>query len=93
MFKSTVTVAVLSAIALGGDAKASTQLSYENAVEVCTQRAIKFGQQPSNRFADEPPPSMVQDQYRACVYAYSRQYPTEKVKYRETFFSLQRVFE
>lgn len=68
--------------------EASNRLTLNQAVQKCTDRAIVFGRTPFGRYGVSPPESMVQDQYRACVYANSGQYPVAKVKYRESVLTL-----
>lgn len=93
MFKTISTLSVLAVLVFTGAANARTALSYDKAVDICTDQAVLFGKKPFGRFADEPPPNLVQDQFRACVYGYSQRYPAHKVKYRETVFRLQRILE
>lgn len=68
----------------------SPQMTLDQAVDVCTERAVKFGRKPFGIFADEPPPYRVQTDYRACVWAYSHQYPDAPVKYRDPLPTLLR---
>ena len=68
--------------------EASNRLTLDQAVQKCTDRAIAFGRAPFGRFGESPPENMVQERYRACVYANSNQYPVAKVKYRESILTL-----
>jgi hypothetical protein len=68
--------------------EARGKLTFDQAVQKCTDRAVEFGRQPYGRLADSPPENKVQDQYRSCVFANSGQYPTSKVKYRESILTL-----
>lgn len=61
---------------------AATKLSLHDATAVCTDRAIAFGQRPWTVYEDEPPDSVVQDRYRACVFAKSGSYPAHPVAWR-----------
>ncbi|WGI23139.1 hypothetical protein [Amylibacter sp. IMCC11727] len=70
--------------------EARNQLTLDQAVQKCTDRAIQYGRKPYGPFADSPPDYKVQTQYRACVYANSGQYPTAKVKYRDSILTLLR---
>ncbi|WP_069300121.1 hypothetical protein [Neptunicoccus sediminis] len=75
---------LLLALGAGQGATArQAQMSLEQAVEVCTERAVKFGRKPYGLYGDEPPPYRVQTEYRACVWAYSKQYPDAPVDYRD----------
>lgn len=71
-------------------AEARGQLTLDQAVQKCTDRAIEFGRKPYGRHAESPPDYKVQTEYRACVYANSGQYPSAKVKYRESILTLLR---
>lgn len=84
----TLTLAAAAATFIPVAADARPKLSYDQAVRVCTERAVKFGRQPYGRFAEEPPEYRVQTEYRACVYANSGQYPTAKVEYRDSVLTL-----
>ena len=68
--------------------EASNRLTLNQAVQKCTDRAIAFGRAPFGRFGESPPENMVQEQYRACVYTNSNQYPVAKVQYREPILTL-----
>lgn len=82
----TLAVFAVSMIPLGGEARG--KLTFGQAVRVCTDRAVQFGRQPYGRLAESPPENRVQDEYRTCVFANSGQYPTAKVKYRESILTL-----
>lgn len=60
----------------------AAKLSLAQATQVCTERAVEFGQKPWSHVDAEPPNSAVQDRYRACVYANSGSYPAEDVNWR-----------
>lgn len=68
--------------ALAACAPQSASLSLEDATTLCTQRAIAFGQRPWNAVHPEPPNNVVQDRFRACVFANSGAYPAAKVQWR-----------
>jgi hypothetical protein len=70
--------------------EASNRLTLDQAVQKCTDRAVIFGRTPFGRFGESPPENLVQDQYRACVYANSKQYPVAKVQYRDSVLTLLR---
>lgn len=63
---------------------ATPRMSLEEAVSICTERAKRFAQVPYGRFAEEPPPERVAQDYRACVFANSGRYPAEPPRYRES---------
>lgn len=77
-----VAAVVTSMMPAMGQARGSLTLG--QAVDKCTKRAVEFGRKPYGRYAESPPEYRVQTEYRACVYANSGQYPTAKVKYRES---------
>ena len=60
----------------------AAKLGLAEAVDLCTERAIVFGMGRYGREAEEPPNSVVQDRYRACVYANSGAYPEGPVAWR-----------
>ena len=84
----TLTLAALAATMIPMAGQARSKLTFDQAASVCTDRAVKFGRQPFGRFAQSPPPHLVQDKYRACVFANSGQYPTAKVQYRDSILTL-----
>lgn len=73
-----------------GTANAAPKMSLPQAVDLCTERAVKFGRIPRGQFADEPPPEMVEQRFRACVFANSHQYPSEPPKYRDSILTTLR---
>ena len=85
--KSFALIAAIAAV-FPVHAEAREQLSFDQAVRVCTERAVRLGRQPHGRYGEEPSEYRVQTEYRACVYAKSGQYPTAKVKYRESILTL-----
>ncbi len=82
------TLAAVAATMIPVTGQARTKMSFDQAVQVCTDRAVQFGRQPYGRYAGEPPENRVQTEYRACVYANSGQYPTAKVQYRDSILTL-----
>ena len=83
MFKTTVIV--IAAIGtLSAPAFATPKRSFAEAVDVCTDRAVKFGNSTFGKAADFPQPDMVQQRYRACVFANSGKYPKAPVQYRKS---------
>ena len=58
------------------------KLGFAEAVGLCTERAVVFGMGRYGREAEEPPDNVVQDRYRACVYANSGAYPKGAVAWR-----------
>lgn len=85
---NTIALAAVAVTMIPHGAQARTKLTFEKAKQVCTDRAVRFGQQPFGRLANEPPENLVQTRYRACVYANSGQYPTAKVQYRDSILTL-----
>lgn len=76
---------LIAATVCAGAASAgrSPQKTLDQAVDICTERAIRFGRKPFGLRGDEPPPYRVQTDYRACVWAYAHQYPQSPVEYRD----------
>lgn len=73
---------LLPAVAVLAACQPTPRMSLEEAIAICTKRAIAFGRMPFDPERDEPPNSVVQDNYRACVWAYSGQYPPGPVVWR-----------
>lgn len=84
----TLTLAALAATMIPMAGHARSKLTFDQAVRVCTDRAVQFGRQPYGRYAGSPPENRVQTEYRTCVYANSGQYPTAKVEYRDSILTL-----
>ncbi len=88
--KHLLIAAALMACAGPAIAERGARMSFDQAVSVCTKRAVEFGRQPYGRFAEEPPAYRVQTEYRQCVYANSRTYPNQPVRYRDSILTLLR---
>ena len=93
VIKLLTTAAVLTSVFAQPGTASGAKLGFQDAIDVCTTRAIRFGRMTYGIDADEPPAYIVQREYRSCVYAYSKQYPTREVEYRDTVFRLQKIIE
>lgn len=87
--KPLLLVVVLASLA-GPAAAAQPRMSFAEAVDVCTERARKFALIPRGPYGEEPSRSRVEQDYRACVYANSHQYPSEPPRYRDSVLTVLR---
>lgn len=69
-------------VALAACGPTAAKLSLADATALCTDRAIAFGKRDWTPFNPEPPNAVVQDRYRACVFANSGAYPDGPVAWR-----------
>ncbi len=83
--KTGFVVTLIASFTLGAPNYASSRsiLSLEEAIDICTKRATKTATTSFGREGDRPPPHIVQDQYRSCVYVKSRQYPPTRFDTRK----------
>ena len=77
-----LTVVACAACLLAACAPQTARLTLDDATALCTQRAVAFGKRPWNAIHPEPPNNVVQDRFRACVFAKSGMYPVQKVQWR-----------
>ncbi|MEM7441304.1 MAG: hypothetical protein AAF393_17055 [Pseudomonadota bacterium] len=87
MTKTLLTSVAAALIFSFGVAEAGPRMSLPQAVDVCTKRAVQFAKIPRGPVGEEPEPSLVEQRYRACVYANARQYPSEPPKYRQSILT------
>lgn len=87
--KSLILGALMGTLALPV-AAAQPRMSFDQAVDLCTERARKLALIPHGPYGDEPPRVRVEQEYRACVYANSRQYPSTMPQYRVSILTLLR---
>ena len=81
-------LALAATLAAAAAQAAPPRMSLSQAIDLCTERARLQGRQLYGRFGDEPPPNLINERYRACVWANSHQYPPGPPKYRDSVLTL-----
>ncbi|WGI22445.1 hypothetical protein [Amylibacter sp. IMCC11727] len=79
----TISFATLAfALMATGPSFAGSKVSLQSAEAICLDRVAKFAQAASVGDGGGPQPSRIKDQFRACVFAKSGQYPQNELKIR-----------